>query len=124
MNGNKPYEGCTNMELTEAKPAVSPRNLHPFYTNKFAWLPIWIYEEGNKHNSATIAFRWLWFVIRDASSIRLEFNFTIDLDRFHIRIGLPYMNIHFMIQFPYAWASWEYKNLYRRGEESRFKWLR
>lgn len=100
------------------------RNQHPFYSGEFAWLPIGIYEKGNEHNSATVAIRWLWFVVRDAGYMGFGFSFSLNLDGLHLRVGIPYINAHLRVEFPITWSSWGYRNIYRRGEKSKYKWMR
>lgn len=112
------------MNISKATSVCETTVRHPYYNGKFAWLPVGIYEKGDKHNSATIAARWLWFTIRDASTINLDLSLDIDSNGIHFRLGVPYVNLHFQIAFPQKWSTFNWKYLYRRGEESYFNWMK
>jgi len=108
-----------------SKVEVSENYRHRFYNRKFAWLPIGIYEKGDKYNSATIAARWLFFTISDSVLIRFNVSLELDFCELHFRLSLPYVNFHFQIRTPFKLKMWLHSlQLYRKGEESKYKWLR
>lgn len=103
---------------------VSQRMQHPFYKNKIAWLPIFIHEKGDEHNSTKLAMRWLCFLVTDAMSVGLDFSSELDFNGYHARVGIPYINFHLRIPFPLRLDMWAHRYLWRAGARSYFKWQR
>lgn len=99
-------------------------NQHPFYQDKIAWLPIFLFKEGDEHNSTKIAARWLCFLVCDAMSVGFDFNMDIDFNMFSIRIGIPYVNFYIRIPFPRKLDWWAHRNLWRVGSRSKYRWQR